>query len=55
MRVGIVMPVVLTQQGLLDLTLETVRHLVTSCDARLYMICNGLHACSELDLEGGPR
>jgi GT2 family glycosyltransferase len=44
------MPVVLVQQGLLDLTLEAVGHLVTSCEARLYMICNGLHVCSDADL-----
>jgi hypothetical protein len=51
MRLGIVMPVVLKEQALLELTMEAVEHLVTGCDARLYMICNGLHACSDADVE----
>ncbi len=41
------MPVVLKQESLLDLTLEAVSHLTTSHDATLYLICNGLHVCSE--------
>ena len=50
MRLGIVMPVVLNEPALLELTMEAVEHLVTSCDARLYMICNGLHVCSDANL-----
>ena len=50
MRIGIVTPAVLQQPALLELTLDSARHLVTSCDATLYAICNGLHVCSVEDL-----
>jgi len=50
MQLGIVMPVVLQEPALLDLTLDAVDHLVSRCDARLYMICNGLHVCSADEL-----
>jgi hypothetical protein len=50
MRVGIVMPVVLKERVLLDLTLEAVRHMRTSHEVWLYVICNGLHACSAAEL-----
>ncbi len=50
MHIGIVIPVVLKQQPLLDLTLEAVGRLAPGCDATLYVICNGLHVCSEEDL-----
>lgn len=45
MRIGLVMPVVLVQQALLDTTREAVDHLKTRHDATLYVICNRLHIC----------
>jgi hypothetical protein len=44
------MPVVLKQDSLLELTLDAVSQLTTSHEATLYVICNGLHVCSEQDL-----
>lgn len=49
-RIGIVMPVVLKQQALLDLTLDAVTHLRPAGVATLYVICNGLHVCAEDEL-----
>ena len=54
MRIGIVTPAVLQQRALLELTLESARHLVTACDATLYTICNGLHVCSVEELHEAP-
>jgi uncharacterized RmlC-like cupin family protein len=45
MRVGIVMPVVLVQQPLLETTREAVDHLKTRHEAVLYVICNRIHIC----------
>jgi GT2 family glycosyltransferase len=50
MKIGVVMPVILQQPALLELTLEAVRHLTASCDRALYIICNGLHICTEAEL-----
>ena len=51
MRVGIIMPVVLVQRPLLEMTCEAVAHLRTRHDRRLYVICNGLHVCLPAELQ----
>jgi hypothetical protein len=51
MRLGIVMPVILQQQELLDLTRDAVSHLRTTHAARLYVVCNGLHLCTAEELQ----
>jgi GT2 family glycosyltransferase len=50
MRLGIVMPVILQQSALLELTRQAVNHLRTTHEARLYVVCNGLHVCSTDEL-----
>jgi hypothetical protein len=50
MSLAIVMPVVLQQPQLLDSTLEAVRHLCARCEPTLYVICNGLHVCTDREL-----
>jgi GT2 family glycosyltransferase len=46
MKLGLVMPVILQNAALFDLTLDAVAHLRTSHSATLYMVCNRLHLCS---------
>lgn len=46
MRLGVVMPVVLQEQALLDCTRSAVEHLKTSHDSTLHVICNRLHVCT---------
>jgi hypothetical protein len=50
MKLGIVMPVVLKEPRLLEITLQAVEHLRVNCTATLYVICNGLHVCSDSEL-----
>jgi GT2 family glycosyltransferase len=51
MNLGIVMPVILQRPELLDLTREAVSHLRATHHIRLYLVCNGLHVCSEDELQ----
>jgi GT2 family glycosyltransferase len=46
MRLGIVMPVYLQQEALLELTCQSAASLRTAADATLYVVCNRLHVCT---------
>jgi hypothetical protein len=51
MKLGIVMPVILQQAELLELTRQAVSHLRTAHAARLYVVCNGLQVCGTDELQ----
>jgi GT2 family glycosyltransferase len=46
MKIAIVMPVVLQNEVLRQMTLDAVRHLVTQHEATLYVVTNRLHVCT---------
>jgi hypothetical protein len=50
MKLAIVMPVVLKEKRLLDLTRECVSHLCTTHSASLFVVCNALHLCTDEEL-----
>ena len=50
MRLGIVMPVYLQQEALLDLTCQAVGALATAAEATLYVVCTRLHVCGPEEL-----
>lgn len=45
MKLAIIIPVVLQNRELLELTINSVRHLRTFHSATLYVVCNRLHVC----------
>jgi len=51
MKLGMVMPVILQEQALLDCTRAAVEQLTTTHDAVLYVICNRLHVCTSEELQ----
>jgi GT2 family glycosyltransferase len=51
MKIAVVMPVILKEQPLLELTRESVSHLRTKHDATLYVVCNALHVCTAEELQ----
>jgi GT2 family glycosyltransferase len=46
MKIAVVMPVVLQNEVLLQLTLDAIAHIVTRHEAALYVVSNRLHVCS---------
>src|SRR5438045_830975 len=51
MKLGIIMPVVLQNETLLEVTLDAVTHLTTRYTATLYVVSNRLHVRTPEDLE----
>ncbi len=51
MNLGIIMPVVLQNEALLEMTLDAVAHLTTRHIATLYVVSNRLHVCAPEHLE----
>src|SRR5580692_5311030 len=51
MKIGIIMPVVLQTEALLELTLDAAEQIKTQHDATLYVICNRLHVCTAAQLQ----
>ena len=57
MKIAVVMPVILKEQQLLELTRESVSHLRTKHDVTVFVVCNALHVCTaeELRADLQPR
>jgi hypothetical protein len=55
MTLALVMPVVLQQAQMLDLTLDAVAHLQSRHPVTLFIVCNGLHLCTDADLTAQIR
>jgi GT2 family glycosyltransferase len=51
MRLGIVIPVYLQQESLLELTCQAAAALRTTAEATLYLVCTRLHVCSAEELQ----
>jgi len=55
MKIGVVMPVILKEQQLLELTRESVSHLQTRHETTLFVVCNALHVCTAEELRKDLR